>query len=279
MIWTRKHCIPLELIFVVVVGMPSWGAQGAQQAEQPPLQPDLPNPVVAPETPPPPPAKPGTLTLENRADIFMARKAYPDAVDNYRRALQEGGRGDGAVWNKLGIAYQQMQNMNAARRAYKEAIRIRKDFPEPWNNLGTTYYLEKKAKKSLKYYREAIKLNPQSASFHVNLGTAYYATKKIPEAIEEYRTALSLDPAVLTQRSNVGTTVSARTADAKFFFYMGKVFASLGRVDDAVRYLRHAFEDGFDDFKLLDSDEDYKKISALPAYKELRAHPPKGIKE
>jgi tetratricopeptide (TPR) repeat protein len=258
------------------MGMPS---QGAQQGEQPPLQPDLPGPVVAPDTASTPPTKPGVLTLENRADIFMARKAYPDAIEHYRRALQEGGRGDGALWNKLGIAYQQMQNMNAARRAYKEAIRIRKDFPEPWNNLGTTYYLEKKAKKSLKYYREAIKLNPQGASFHVNLGTAYYATKKIPEAIQEYRTALGLDPAVLTQRSNVGTTVSARTADAKFFFYMGKVFASLGRVDDAVRYLRHAFEDGFDDFKLLDSDEDYKKISALPAYKELRANPPKGIKE
>ena len=277
--WIPKRCFPLGLIFAVVMGMPSQGAQGAKQGEQPPLQPDLPNPLVAPETPSPPPATPGTLTLENRADIFMARKAYADAVEHYRRALNEGDGRDAAVWNKLGIAYQQMQNMNAARRAYKEAIRIRKDFPEPWNNLGTTYYLEKKAKKSLKYYREAIKLNPQSASFHVNLGTAYYATKKIPEAIEEYRTALSLDPAVLTQRSNVGTTVSARTADAKFFFYMGKVFASLGRVDDAVRYLRHAFEDGFDDFKLLDSDEDYKKISALPAYTELRAHPPKGIKE
>ena len=277
--WIPKQCIPLGLILAVFMGIPPGGAQGAQQ-------PDLPNPVgeqpplqIAPETPSPPPAKPGTLTLENRADIFMARKAYADAVEHYRRALNEGGRGNEALWNKLGIAYQQMQNMNAARRAYKEAIRIRKDFPEPWNNLGTTYYLEKKAKKSLKYYREAIKLNPQGASFHVNLGTAYYATKKIPEAIEEYRTALSLDPAVLTQRSNVGTTVSARSADAKFFFYMGKVFASLGRVDDAVRYLRHAFEDGFDDFKLLDSDEDYKKISALPAYMELRAHPPKAIKD
>lgn len=277
--WTPKQLIPLGLVLAVAMGTPSWGAQGAQQVEQPPLQPALPNPVIAPETSSPLPAKPGTLTLENRADIFMARKDYADAVDHYQRALKEGDRRDGALWNKLGIAYQQMQNMNAARRAYKEAIRVRKDFPEPWNNLGTTYYLEKKAKKSLKYYREAIKLNPQSASFHVNLGTAYYATKKIPEAIEEYRTALGLDPAVLTQRSNLGTTVSARSADAKFFFYMGKVFASLGRVDDAVRYLRHAFEEGFDDFKLLDSDEDYQKIGALPAYKELRANPPKAIKD
>lgn len=274
-----KRFAPPEIILAIVMALPLLSVQGAQQGEPPQLPADLPGPVVAPDTPSTPPAKPGALTLENRADIFMARKAYADAVDHYQRALKETDRRDGALWNKLGIAYQQMQNMNAARRAYKEAIRIRKDFPEPWNNFGTTYYLEKRAKKSVKYYREAIKLNPQSASFHVNLGTAYYAMKKIPEAIEEYRTALGLDPAVLTQRSNLGTTVSARSADAKFFFYMGKVFASFGRVDEALRYLRRAMEDGFDDFKLLDNDPDYQKISELPAYKELRAHPPKPIKE
>ena len=100
--WIKKQCILLGLIFVVVVGMPSWGAQVAQQTEQPPLQPDLPNPVVAPETPSPPPAKPGTLTLENRADIFMARKDYVDAVEHYRRALQEGDVGMGGCGISLG---------------------------------------------------------------------------------------------------------------------------------------------------------------------------------
>ena len=240
---------------------------------------ELPGPLVVPDKPLSSAGRGEQLTLEQRADIFMARKSYADAVDYFQRALDEKGRRDPSLWNKLGIAYQQMQNTSAARRAYKESIRLDKDFAEAWNNLGTTYYLENKWKKSLKYYREALKLNPNSASFHINLGTSFYNLKKVPEAIEEYRTALTLDPTILTEHSTVGTTISARTADAKFYFYMAKVFAALARAEESVRYLRRAFEDGFNDFKLLDGDADLKKLSGLPAYVELRANPPKPIRE
>src|SRR6516225_9618683 len=109
------------------------------------------------------------LSLEERADIFMARKAYADAVDYYTRALRQSNQKDPELWNKLGIAYQQQMDFNASRKAYKEAIRHRQDYPEAWNNLGTTFYLTNKFTKSIKYYRKAIELRPGSASFRLNL--------------------------------------------------------------------------------------------------------------
>jgi tetratricopeptide (TPR) repeat protein len=207
----------------------------------------------------------------------MARKSYADAADYYQRALKEKDRIESALWNKLGIALQHTQDFNGARNAYKEAIRIRKDYAEPWNNMGTTYYLQQQPNKSLKWYRQAVKLDPNNASFHVNLGTSLYRLKKIENALEEYRVALTLDPNVFTTRSTMGTTMQAREADAKYYFYMAKVFASLGRMEESVRYLRRALEDGFKDFKLLDEDPDFKKLSEFPAYVELRANPPKPI--
>ena len=250
-----------------------------QQGEEKLLSPDLPAPVLTPEPPAQPPPKAATLSLTDRADIFMARKSYSDAVDYYRRALTAAGRKDPPLWNKLGIAYQNLMDYSAARKAYKEAMRLDANFSEPWNNLGTTYYLNDKAKKSIKYYRQAIKLNPNSASFHTNLGTAYYQMKKFKEAVAEYQTAITLDPNVLTEHTSVGTIMQARAADARFFFYMAKVFASVGRAEEAVRYLRRALEDGFNDQKLMDSDPDLKKISEFPEYVELRKNPPKAIKE
>jgi len=226
-----------------------------------------------------PNAPPTHLTFEERGDIFMARKEYGDAVDYFLRALKETGTDRAALWNKLGIAYQQETNFRAARNAYNRAIRSRKDFAEPWNNLGTTFYLQEKAKKSLKYYLKAVELSPSNASFHLNLGTAYYRLKKADLCITEYRTALSLDPNVLTEHSTTGTSVQARGADARFFFYMAKVFASLGRSDEAVRYLRRAFEEGFTDSKELENDPDFQRISANPSYMELIAHPPVGIRD
>jgi tetratricopeptide (TPR) repeat protein len=109
------------------------------------------------------------------------------------------------------------------------------------------------------------------------MGTALYATKKIKEAIEAYQHTLRLDPDFFTNRSNVGTTLQARPADAKYFFYMAKVFASLGRPEEAVRYLRRALEDGFKDFELIDQDPDIKTIAQYPPYVELRANPPKPL--
>lgn len=249
------------------------------------LHPQIPPAQI--EGPPsaPPPAETQTipqrpaLSLEDRADIFMARKAYADAVACYYRALKQAGNSNPILWNKLGIAYQQQSNYRAARKAYNMAIRYKRDFPEPWNNLGTTYFLQDRHKKSVGYYRRALELNPDSPSFHMNLGTSYYRLKKYKEAIEEYRAALLLDPNVLSDRGTTGTVVQARSADAEYFFYLAKAFASLGRAEEAVRYLRRAFEDGFTNRKQLDEDPDFLTLSAYPAYVELRKNPPLAIRD
>jgi tetratricopeptide (TPR) repeat protein len=225
------------------------------------------------------PAKSRPLSFEERADIYMARKSYEDAVDYYYRALKQDQFANAPLWNKLGIAYQELQNYHASRKAYSQAIHRRKNYPEPLNNIGTTYFMQDKYGKSVKYYLRALKLSPNSASYHLNLGTSYYHMKKYKESVEEYRTALTLDPNIFAARSPVGTTIEARGADAEYYFYLGKVFASLGRVDEAVRSLRRALEDGFKDRKRILNDPDFMKISLNPAYIELMNNPPVGIKD
>jgi tetratricopeptide (TPR) repeat protein len=214
------------------------------------------------------------LSLQDRADIYMARKSYADAADYYRRALKQVNYSDPALWNKLGIAYQQQMNYHEARRAYNQALKHHKDFADALNNIGTIYFFQNRYGKSVKYYLQALKVMPTSASFQMNLGTSYYHMKKYNEAITAYRTALSLDPDILTARSSTGTVMEAKGADAEYYFYLAKVFASLGRPEEAVRYLRRAFEDGFKDHKKVGEDPDFQKIEANPAFIELMKNPP-----
>lgn len=253
-------------VVVILGGKPRLG-----ESEVPPSAPSV---VGASEE-----TKQTQLKPEERADIFMARKSYPDAVEYYTRALKQSGMASASLWNKLGIAYQQQMNYRAARKAYNEAIRRRNDFAEPWNNLGSVYYLQNKIRKSLKYYQQALRLNPNSASFHLNLGTSYYHLKRVKDAVDEYRGALVLDPNCLTEHSSMGTVVQARGADVDFYFYLAKVFASLGRTEEAVRYLRRAFEDGLDDRRRVEADPDLEKISREPAYVELMKNLPEPIKD
>src|SRR5438046_7457455 len=186
------------------------------------------------------------LTVAERADLFMARKQYADAAETDGQALRRPGlpgEETASLWNRLGIALQAELRYGPARKAYKNALHFRKDFPEPWNNLGTTYFMQKKYGKSAKYYQRAIQLNGQSASFHMNLGTTDYHLDRFDKAVLEYRAALLLDPDILSKHAEMGTVVETRESDPKFYYYLAKSFANLGRVDDAVRYLGRAFED------------------------------------
>ena len=211
----------------------------------------------------------------------MARKRYVDAADYYQRALrlQKSPTDSARLWNKIGVACQQDNNYSAARKAYKQSIALDKTFSDPWNNMGTTYFLSNKFKQSLKYYEHAIALEPRSALFHLNLGTSFSRLKKYDQAVKEYQVALTIDPTVLAQHGSGGSTIQPQHPDVDYFYNMGKVFASLGRTDEAIRYLRRAFEEGFKNYKKLDADPDFQKISKNPSYIALRKSPPLAIKE
>ncbi|MGD0696707.1 MAG: tetratricopeptide repeat protein [Terriglobia bacterium] len=267
------HASGLLIGSVLSLSTVSFNVQAFGSNDHPPAPSQIQNPATPSQA---------NITLEERADIFMARKSYADAVDYYYRALKQpgpSGRDTASIWNKLGIAYQQQEHYNAATAAYKKAIRLRSDFPEPWNNLGTNFYMADKIKKSIKYYLRAVELSPASASFHLNLGTGYYRLKKYKEAVDEYCTALTLDPNILTEHSPSGTVMQTRAADSKFYFYLAKSFAMKGRTDEAIRYLRRAFEVGFNDDKLLAQDPDFRKISQNPDYLELMKNPPVPIRD
>lgn len=225
------------------------------------------------------------LSDEERADIFMARKSYDEAIDYYSLAIKslDGSQQNkpliAVLWNKMGICFQQKMDYKQARDAYNRAIRLDHDFAQPWNNIGTTFYLNRRAKKSIGYYRHAIKLDPEAPSFHLNLGMAYFERKKYQEASREYRTAILLDPDILKQRSNEGSAIETRHVNAKFYFYMAKVFASVGNTTEAIRYLQHAMEEGFNDKNRILKDPDIQKISKDPAFIALIKNPPVPIKE
>ena len=121
----------------------------------------------------------------------MARKMYREAIDAFR----QGSPSDPVMWNKTGIAYHQMMQLDNAKKSYERAIKLKKDYVEAINNLGTVYYAKKSYRRAVNYYKKALKLaggEPKSASIYMNLGTAYFARKKYDEATAAYQTAMKL---------------------------------------------------------------------------------------
>ena len=86
--------------------------------------------------PRPAPSAGSELSEETRADIYMARKMYREAIETYERALAAQ-PGAYRVHNKLGIAYHHLTKLPQAKRHYQRALKLDKGFFQARNNLGT----------------------------------------------------------------------------------------------------------------------------------------------
>ena len=270
---TPRGCTGFQVVLLIAMVDVFWGMAPARGAvvDQEGNTPRSTSGPAAPETR-------RQVTLEERGDIFMARKDYDNAVDCYYRALKQSSDHNVSLWNKMGIAFQQENKFRDAHRAYTKATHVDANFAEAWNNIGTVFALQKKYARSIGYYVRAIKLRDDVAAFHINLGSSYYHLKKYPEAVEEYRTALRIDPKAINAQSSVGTVVHTGVPDVQFYYYMAKALASVGNAEEAVRYLRRALEEGFANQQRIDEDPDFKKISKYPAFVELMRNPPIAIK-
>ena len=208
------------------------------------LLPQLVDRTNQPEQLPVPPSR--QLAPERRADIYMARKMYREAVESYNDAIELTPRA-ARLYNKLGIAYHHQLMLDDARKSYERATKIDKEFAQAINNLGTVYYAKRRYKKAAGTYRKALQLSPDSASIHSNLGTALFARGRIKQATEEYLIALQLDPMVFDQRNSVGTLLQERSvADrARYYYFLSKAYAAAGIHDRALVFLRRALEEGF----------------------------------
>jgi tetratricopeptide (TPR) repeat protein len=215
------------------------------------------------------------VTPEKRGDIFMARKMYREAVEEYQKVTPA----SAISLNKIGIAYHQMMNLASARKYYERSLKANPKYAEALNNLGTVNYGQKKFRRAVGYYNRALKLAPKSASIYSNLGTVQFARGKYDEATRAYETAMQLDPDIFDHHSSYGTMLQERSVQekAKYHFYLARTFAKNGRNDRALQYLRMAFEEGFKERDKVMESPEFAGLLELPEFKELMASTPKVL--
>jgi tetratricopeptide (TPR) repeat protein len=225
-----------------------------------------------------PPAERPIITPELRGDIFMAKKQYREALD----AFHQGNSKDPVLWNKMGIAYHQMLQLDNALKNYQQAVKLKKDYIEAINNIGTVYYARKNYRRAISYYERALKMaspESRSASIYSNLGTAYFGRKQYEKATAAFQTAMSIDPEVFEHRGSYGVMLEERNVEerAKYHYYVARLYAKSGRNELALQYLRKAFEEGFKERKQLDKDPEFAAMREMKEFKDLLALEPRVL--
>jgi len=208
--------------------------------------------------------------LEMRADILMARKEYPSALNVYTQILVLEPK-NAEIMNKMGVAYQQLGDLERSGRFYKKAMHADKNFSSAVNNYGTVEYEKKHYGKAIGLYKKAIVLRPEMATLYSNLGYAYFCNKEYLDAMNTFEKALALDPTVFDHKANGGTIVQQRSTPdpGLFYFYVAKSYAQRGDAERAAHYLKLARDDGYPNLLSAQTDSAFAKVIKDPAVQEV----------
>jgi len=207
------------------------------------------------------------LRLTLVADTQAARRNFPRAIAEYEKALAINPN-DPVVRNRLGLCLQWSGRLEEAQKQYEQAVKLNSSYAEAWNNLGSCYHTRQKYGQAIKNYQKAIDVKPGFATAYRNMGSAYFSQNRLEEGYQALQTAFRLDPAILSASSAGGMQTRDATAATQYFFF-AKISAANGQVDDAIRFLRMAFERGYKDCLTLSRDADFSRIQKEARFKEL----------
>jgi tetratricopeptide (TPR) repeat protein len=236
--------------------------------QDPTLQNAAASSVAVPAATTTPPGSRREISPQERADIYMARKMYREAIEVYKTLPPSA-----VVMNKIGIAYHQLTELDTAEKYYARAIKLDPKYAEAINNLGTIHYSRKSYRRAINEYKKVLRLKPDSASTWANLANAYFERKQYELSTEAVQRALELDPAVFDNRSNGGSIVQDRSVGdrAKYHYYLAKSYAKAGRNADALIYIRKALEEGFKERKKFEEEPEFAGLKDEPEFKQLMA--------
>lgn len=231
---------------------------------QPPAQ--VPSAAVQVQTP-----KPDAQlqqSPEQVGDLFMVHQRYQAAIEAFSKAPRD----SASVWNKTGIAYQMMFNLQEAAKCYQASLKIDPRNATVVNNLGTVYDSLKQFGAAERAYRKALKLDPQSAIIEKNLGTNLLAQHKYKKGWEVYKAALALDPEVFERSAALRVENPNSALDrGAMNFYMAKGCVRAGKNGQAIEYLRMALNEGFTNPKRIVADSEFATLRGIPAFEQLLA--------
>jgi len=208
------------------------------------------------------------LTLEQRGDIFLARKEYQAALKTYAHVEQPTAK----VWNKMGISHQMMFDEKDAERCYKESLKLDPNNSSVLNNLGTVEDTLEDFSAAERLYAKSLKLNPRSAIVLKNLGTNLLRQHEYGRGADAYAQALAIDPHIFDPHSGpqIGAPSTAGERGTASYFE-ARSCARAGLDDCAVAHLRRAFNEGSATLKRVADEDDFEKLRGKPEFESLLA--------
>jgi protein O-mannosyl-transferase len=144
----------------------------------------------------------------------LQSRTYADEPTLYRATLERN-PGCWMAHNNLGLWYRNHGEPGKALEHYKEALRLRKDYPQAHNNLGILYEDQGNLEGAAAEFREAIRTTRNYVAAHNNLGNVLSKMPgRVGESIDELREAVRLQPNFASAHNNLGAALAREPGHA-----------------------------------------------------------------
>lgn len=152
-----------------------------------------------------------------RGNALCAGGRHAEGIAAFEQAIAADPH-DAESHYRCGLAWRDMENLDAAIASYGRALQCRPDFTEAHNNLGVALQLQNRLEDACAAYRRAVALRPQFSQPYMNLGRLCELMGARDEAIQSYRAAIAanVEPDTFTHFLNAAQGVITGRAPAAY---------------------------------------------------------------
>jgi len=133
---------------------------------------------------------------------------------------------DASIYNKLGLAYSKVNQLDKAMEALQKAAAIDDEYADIFQNMGSIHLSKFIVSKEKREYKKAeenflkvLALNPKHANAYNNLGALYFRIRNVDKAIDSWEKAVKFNEEM-----------------GKTYYYLGLAYFSKKRKDKAFTY-------------------------------------------
>ncbi len=150
--------------------------------------------------------------LSSLIDFYLARGMHPLAEALCAKRIQINEK-DGFTWNLIGKTYLKQNRLDNARNAFKTAIELNPQWPDPHNNLAKIHLIKGDTQSAISSCKTTLKTNNKNQTAWLTLGNLYEHTKSFDNAIQTYTEALGEIPELWAAANNLAFLLSEFKAD------------------------------------------------------------------
>jgi tetratricopeptide (TPR) repeat protein len=161
---------------------------------------------------------------EQLSQVFLDHNNPQEAISLLESFVQRSPSGD--LYDRLGDAYQQLQQPAKSEEAYRHAVAIEPDQTEHRRHLAQSFYEHGKYTDALAEYQRLAELEPDSANNHLRISEIYRRLHQFDKAEEQILVAKKMAPGNL-----------------EVIYNEAAVYEAEEHYDDAVRVLSSAVAD------------------------------------